>query len=428
MKLEAAGRTSSLADMVLSCSCGVRPIGLDGAFEAFALREITRCSGARPWLGPEAREECPEVPRTLQRGASNVWFPAVRSAISIPPFSEAVSRFVDREWDMLSEPAALTNDLVIRGLVKKSHGRFTADEIVREARRRHDAADAHDELTEASLRRDEYRALMEGQAEHGAESDFVCLPRDVPEELSPWITQVRKVTRLREVRALYGFSRLVAATMPTDPNLCKLSPEPLDWLPAIEVSGEGVFIALDNAAVANWAATEFAIGRERRLQAAADRAAAAMGRAEAREIDIGHVMLHTFAHVLIDQFALDAGYPAASIRERLFVGTEMAGVLLYTATSDSAGSLGGLAAQADENRLASAVSDGLGRLSWCSSDPVCIESLGAGTDGMNLAACHSCVLVPETSCEEQNVLLDRALLYGTPDEPLVGFFADAIVR
>jgi hypothetical protein len=155
--------------------------------------------------------------------------------------------------------------------------------------------------------------------------------------------------------------------------------------------------------------------------------AAASGRPP-RDVDIAHVMIHTLAHVLIDQLALDAGYPAASIRERLFVDEDMSGLLLYTATSDSAGSLGGLAAQAEETQLAKAFEDGLRRLSWCSSDPVCIESEGAGTDGMNLAACHSCVLVPETSCEEMNLLLDRALLFGTPGKPKAGFFSGLAAR
>jgi hypothetical protein len=140
-------------------------------------------------------------------------------------------------------------------------------------------------------------------------------------------------------------------------------------------------------------------------------------------VDACHVLLHTLAHVLIDQLALDAGYPAASIRERLFVDESMSGILIYTATSDSAGSLGGLAAQAEEDKIGRLLIDGIERLAWCSSDPVCIESTGAGTDGLNLAACHACVLAPETSCEEQNVLLDRGLLIGTPEEPGAGFFS-----
>lgn len=127
------------------------------------------------------------------------------------------------------------------------------------------------------------------------------------------------------------------------------------------------------------------------------------------------VAIHTLAHVLIDQLSLDAGYPAASLRERLFVDDEMAGLLIYTASSDSAGSLGGVASQAEQEPFASALHEGLIRLSWCSADPVCVEAGASGTDALNLAACHACVLVPETSCELNNTFLDRALLFGSPE-------------
>lgn len=71
---------------------------------------------------------------------------------------------------------------------------------------------------------------------------------------------------------------------------------------------------------------------------------------------------------------------------------------------------------AETERLGSALAEGLQRLSWCSSDPVCIESRGSGADALNLAACHACVLAPETSCEMNNCFLDRALLFGTFEE------------
>ncbi len=135
---------------MIECSCGIAPVGLDGSFEAAALAGISKCRGERPWLGPDAREECGETPRTLQRGASNVWFPAVRSAISIPPFSEALARFVDREWQMLKSPQALDSPWLIDGMVAKSRNRFTAAEIEAETRRRH----AQDDGDETSRRRD----------------------------------------------------------------------------------------------------------------------------------------------------------------------------------------------------------------------------------------------------------------------------------
>jgi hypothetical protein len=136
------------------------------------------------------------------------------------------------------------------------------------------------------------------------------------------------------------------------------------------------------------------------------------------------VLVHTLAHALIDQLALEAGYPAASLRERLYVGDDMHGFLVYTASTDSAGSLGGLVAQGESARLDEALLSAVARASWCSADPICVETEAQGADGLNLAACHACTLLPETSCEEMNILLDRALLVGTPEDSTLAFFAD----
>jgi hypothetical protein len=102
----------------------------------------------------------------------------------------------------------------------------------------------------------------------------------------------------------------------------------------------------------------------------------------------------------------------------------MQGILIYTASGDSEGTLGGLVRQGQPEQLKAVVGRAIRRTQWCSSDPVCIESAGQGIDNANLAACHGCVLLPETSCETGNRLLDRGLLVGTPKAPEIGFFAD----
>lgn len=429
MRMVSLGRTSSLDDLVLECSCGVKEQTLEKASQASAMKGITRCWGRRPWLGEEYSEECGETPRVLQRGASNVWFPAVMSAISIPPYSEALSKFVDKHWAALEDPEAV-NDALLRNIATKSRGRFTVEQIVSEVERRRGEETAED-IDEEQLRRQEFQALMDGREEDKDESDFVCEKTVVKGQFSGDVpgmfTDLRKVTRLREVRALRGFSRLSGST--DEGSFCTLSPEPLYWLPAIEVIGEGIFLALDRDELTDWATTPFAQGRRIKLQDAANKQGIAFKRPPI-QVDIAKVALHTLAHILIDQLSLDAGYPASSLRERLFVDNEMAGILIYTASSDSAGSLGGVASQADPEKFAAAINEGLDRLSWCSSDPVCIESPASGTDALNMAACHACVLAPETSCELNNTLLDRALLFGThePGEESAGLFSAHLGR
>lgn len=415
LTLVSEGRTSSLADMVVTCDCGKRRSMAD-AFNPQMLREM-RCSGSRPWLGRGYYEKnCDQQPKTVQRGASNVWFPAVRSAISIPPYSEFVSRLVTQRTELLSKPQCLdpANLFILESIVSEFSGKFSLEELRAEITRQfHGGAEGM--LTEEELREQEFIALIAGRAEE-PDTDFVAEKRPVPKEHSHWISDVRKVTRLREVRALHGFSRLFPIEQSKDALLSPLFPDdnPQSWLPAIETLGEGLFIAVDRSLIDQWAATDFAQSRLEILRANAEKAALQRN-TEPHRVDLPTIVLHTLSHMLIDQLALDAGYPASSIRERLYVGSDQAGILLYTATADSAGSLGGIAALAETKCLAPALSEVLERLSWCSADPVCIESKASGTDGLNLSACHCCVLLPETSCERFNVDLDRGCIFGLPD-------------
>lgn len=422
LSLASEGRTSSLADMVARCSCGKSRTMAD-AFNSVALTEM-KCQGNRPWLGWGYREsECGKAPKTVQRGASNVWFPVVRSAISIPPYSEFLAKVVTSKAPQISQPQALEpgSTWVLEGVVKEFDGRFSVDELRAEIKRQFHGSE-ETELSEEQLREQEFLALMNGRRD-SPDTDFVAEKVAVPDAHEHWIKAARKVTRLREVRALYGFSRLHPRNEDKqDAKLSPLSPDDnrQSWLPAIETLGEGLFVALDRSQVEAWAETDFAAGREKTLRINAKRAAEQRGQ-DPVPVSIVETLIHTISHIIIDQLSLEAGYPASSIRERLYVGPDQVGVLLYTASSDSAGSLGGIAAQASPKRLGAALDEGLFRNSWCSADPVCIESRGSGTDARNLAACHCCVLVPETSCELFNSNLDRGTLFGVHGQIGLGF-------
>ena len=136
------------------------------------------------------------------------------------------------------------------------------------------------------------------------------------------------------------------------------------------------------------------------------------------------LLVHSLSHSLINQWSLECGYPAAALRERLYVSDAMAGILIYTATTDSAGSLGGVISLAETNRLAATFVGAVQTAGWCSSDPLCIEAVAAGVDSLNLAACHACLLLPEVSCEHSNVFLDRVMLVGTADSPELGLYSN----
>jgi len=175
-----------------------------------------------------------------------------------------------------------------------------------------------------------------------------------------------------------------------------------------------------------WEARAEVMARAGKIDENNRRRVQALGGGANRAITPRFLLVHTLAHMLINQWALECGYPAASLRERIYVSDSMAGLLLYTATSDSAGSLGGVVAQSKAERLAASLLDGLGQAAWCSGDPLCIEADAQGVDSLNLAACHACVLLPEVSCEEMNLFLDRAMLVGTIDAPSLGYFQSAV--
>lgn len=453
LTLHSSGRTASLRSVVIRCSCG-KQASMEGAFGRRAMAALgIKCSGRRPWLGRGTEESgCTATPRTLQRGASAAWFPIVRSALSIPPWSETLQKRVDPHYRTLKtllegqvDEATIVQVIRSNGILKGT--RFTEQDVLEAVRRRKEleASGRPDEEADegfepsSEFRRKEYERLFFGTVHVDRGDDFECTrPDDREIPLPPGIERTMLVKRLREVRALQSFTRVEMPTILSGgARRAAMSATDVDWLPAIEVSGEGVFIALDVGRLRRWETAQGPVSRVDRIRAnhtalLRRRAMAAKGARGIGEIrsPIGprYVLLHTLAHVLINEWSLDAGYPAASLRERLYVSEDMAGMLIYTATSDSAGSLGGVVAQGTHERLRASLESALNRVRWCSQDPPCMESEAGGVDGLNLAACYACVLLPETSCETNNTFLDRALLVGTPDAPSVGFFAEILLE
>jgi hypothetical protein len=425
LRMETGGNTASLRDIKLSCSCGAEAT-MERAFARNAMQGILSCKGWRPWLTTD-EGDCDQLPRTLQRGASNVWFSITHSAISIPPWSEGAFKILNKQWPTLQHIPLEALEPTICGMKLAEGTPFNVQDLV-DAVRERKAQSGQGELAVAErLKEQEYEALSRGRDEVSKEQDFVCVPAPVmPPEASRWFDRIMLVKRLREVRALDSFSRInppgtseVAAT----PSLYDMRP---GWLPAIEVIGEGIFLQITKDRLTTWEQAPEIRERITRINDAYVRRCAARHQEPDRVITPRMVLVHSLAHALITQWSLDSGYPTASLRERLYVGNDMAGLLIYTATSDSAGSLGGVIAQAEPSRFDAALREAMIACSWCSADPLCIEAMSTGVDSLNLAACHSCLLLPEVSCEGMNVLLDRATLIGTPADASIGFFSQLV--
>ena len=139
-----------------------------------------------------------------------------------------------------------------------------------------------------------------------------------------------------------------------------------------------------------------------------------------------YVLVHSLSHAIINQVALECGYAAASIRERLYVRDSddpvqaMAGILLYTAVPDAEGTLGGLVRLGKEAAFEEILTNTLSRMKLCSADPYCAEHCaGESEDVLHSAACHACLFALETSCERGNRYLDRAVLTTTMAGPVL---------
>ncbi|MER8093757.1 DUF1998 domain-containing protein [Streptomyces goshikiensis] len=445
MALRSSGRTSSLRSVVLSCSCGVPEVSMEGSFRRSALRDLNiRCEGKRPWLKDAPDLVCSRQPRTLQRGSSSVWQPVLRSALSIPPWSDNRVHVLDKHWGKLRSCSSLAEiEIHLKYIFDGGPSSVSPEQVMElltameaEDLTAENGPDLDQDQRYRALRDLEYDRLCAGNPEDSGHrtEQFVCEPPTGDEKplndlglVTPML-----VKKLREVRALKAFTRVIDPETSSEGHEAELSLAPTDWLPAMEVHGEGVFLRLDEQRIDAWAelpavAARVEHMRHRHQRVLAERAPDPT-RVPCSPATPRMTLLHTFAHVMINEWSLDSGYPSASLRERIYSGDEMAGVLIYTATSDSAGSLGGLVAQGETERLAQAVRSAVRRAEWCSADPLCVETESSGAGGTNLAACHACVMLPETSCEHNNGLLDRALLVGTPEDPSIGFFAHLLAQ
>ena len=449
LRLRAGRSSGALSGIEITCSCGARRT-MAGAFNDQSLTRIgITCSGGRPWLGEEAdrrnTRHCGQHLKVVQKGASNVYFSQVRSSIYLPQWEESIDRRIvevlEKNWGFLTrrkendEFQRITFELVAERNFPEEKVDFYTDKLLEAASKR--LVGAENSVTDDSeekYRKMEYDAIL---SEMGGENqDFFVSKIDASDyedsssgiSFSRSFNSVGLLHKLRETRAFVGFSRLLpddGKSLDSRKDFIKLG-KTISWLPAIVVRGEGVFFEFNENVLTNWALQPKIINRIKLLSDNYNQERLKRGQ-ERRDISPQFVLIHTFAHLVINQFSYECGYGSSSLRERIYCNLEsvddkMNGVLIYTASGDSEGSLGGLVRQGKKGNLEKIVYDAIENSRWCSSDPICIDSMGQGPNSCNLAACHNCSLLPETCCEESNMLLDRAMLIGELDNPEIGYF------
>ena len=385
----------------------------------------------QPWF-PEPPPEPPDEPAwVIAINDVRVHTPDTVSALVIPPESRirrgtVVDRLygsTDKQKALRQARPGLQREAVLRRIAQEF--RCAPDEVARAQDEIDRGYPFHGRpLPGGGLLQGEYRALVEPIPDLREDEDFVtehhgaawsALARGLEGaagRVAGAVDRLAAVERLKEVLVFKGFRRLGGETL-TPPDLTGES----DWLPALELYGEGVFFTLDEARLRRWEANE---ALQARARAFADRLAGGPVRLpEPPRVSPRFLLLHTLAHLLIRALETTAGYPAASLKERIYshAGGEpgqppMAGVLVYVAVPDAEGSLGGLMQQAEPRRFLRLLVAAVESAAWCSMDPVCGEREGHGPGLLNRAACHACALVPEPSCAYGNVLLDRTFVAG----------------
>lgn len=399
---------ASLSDTWVICECGDRKAMID----AYGTKASNvQCAGNSPWLG--THEHCTAQPKISMKSASDVYFGAVRSGISIEPESDPL---ISRAFAKLSELVELGTKEDAKSHLRKLKFFAEADAIDVDRAVNEYFIATESPTTYKDRRRQEFEALAR---DSGSPSEDLHVERLDPKDVRPFgFSGLFAVRKLREIRALVGFRR---GGMPSDPSFDDLeAPEQLASVgpdgvfPAYENRGEGIFLTLDQDWLKAWLSRPAVRKRIQAFDLAETRWRKSSGRLGAQRSRGIYVLAHTFAHLLIRQLSLISGYSQASLRERIYASEDSdmpwAGLLVYTASSDADGSLGGLVAAATDGRVEHVLTEAFVSLQICSSDPVCALQTPKGFRKMNGAACHGCVVLPETCCERNNFFLDRSLV------------------
>lgn len=430
--IEERGTTGDLSEVWVSCECGNGERNMLQASEQKA-RTLAQCDGNRPWLGPYSKEKCGEPNRLLIRSASNAYFSQRMSAISLPDRNENLREAVETVWDFIGEVAEL--DALVyerkKAKVQAVLDGFTDDEVFAEIKVRRGQSLQQPK----SIKQAEMETLSAAKAELGDDRpDGNFHARTLPKGGwdAAWMKNIERVVlvhRLREVIAQVGFTRFEAISPDIDGELemgvrrASLARE-VTWLPAIENRGEGIFIQIDKDAVEKWLSRDDVKKRGEALERGHRIWAEEHKSAKRAFPGLPYVLLHSLSHLMVTQVSLECGYPSSSIRERIFAIPDVGyGILLFTATSDAEGTLGGLVQVG--RRIREHMRDSLELGELCSNDPVCAQHDPANQHECRFlhgAACHGCLLISETSCEHHNEFLDRALVVPTVDMLGVEFF------
>ncbi len=417
------GASGEALDVEVKCDgCGVRR-RMGQAFGPNNRTVMPACRGRRPQLRDIDPNGCDQDHvKPMLQGASNLWFPVLISALSVPQAADDLGRLVEENWAVLEKATSIDVLKAFRLIGQlKDLSKYNDDQIWEAIQKKNQGTGEEAEALD-DLKSPEWK-VFSNPATTKPSRTFKLRTVEPPTDFTKHFEKIVLVEKLREVRALVGFTRIVsprdfdsAADLPPE-NRAKISRKDPTWLPACETRGEGIFFQFSEKLIQEWVTKNHAYDREFEVSHQAWRASKNLEPNKGYP-GIRYVLLHTFAHALIRQLAIECGYTSASITERIYSrnpsdGDPMAGVLIYTAAPDSEGTLGGLCALGEPDQLGRHIRRALEKMSLCASDPLCSEHAVGSGEKLHGASCHACSFLPETSCERGNKYLDRSALVPT---------------
>lgn len=478
LELNNSHNSGSISDYSVHCKyCDKKKsLGIIFAKNAFSdyLNLIgVHCKGNYIWKNRVESDSCNQGLQVLLRSANNLYFPNISSSVNIPFDDYSLINAIKADEALNADYLViiqnikkitkgklsgtikdkLGKNLIVHSLLKDmvsvlqiSYPNIDQSQVLNKIIDQIDSENSsHDENIDVmDYRREEFN-ILSGITPYDNSSDKLIKQTFNKKELlrDKLPESVRCITLIHElqvVNVLRSYSRLKPTDSDSMKEIIREEGENTDFSKEVSLRrtdgryvgmrfhGEGIFITLDPVQVTEWMDRIKKSEISKRILRKVNNPD--VFEDEKKYITPDYYLLHTLSHIILKELSVSSGYSATALKERLYfsneIGQEMYGILIYTSSSDSEGTLGGLVKQGVPEKMKWILSAAIEKAKWCSFDPVCIDSEGQGSNSLNAGACHACALVSETSCEKQNQYLDRGVLIGGLDTPELGFFSNLL--
>mgnify|MGYP001302904838 FL=1 len=402
---------TELSGIWVECKNCKKKANLKGIFNFEQL-----CLGKKYWLKPDNgkfhEENCDAKTSVKLKTSNSVYYSNSLGSLYIPEQQNPLSTEIRIDIDNLVVKQKYSNEQIVE-LICDLKG--VQKELVEQYLETGDIKYIPDNI----YRETEYKYFLEKEQPDNKQIKFRVI--DCSEQINGF-SKLVKIDKLKKTTVQTSFTR----NEPIDVDSILQNQNEYEYtvqrqsvsknnfetktLPALESYGEGILFVLDKQKLEQWEQQQEVIERTEKIKSNAQNADWKSHQIIAKSLTSRKVLIHTLSHLLMRELEYVCGYPASSLSERLYVSETMHGFLI-SAFDGTDGYLGGLSNLCNDiENLNNIISSAIFRATDCSSDPICIESEGQGVGQLNLAACHSCTLTPETTCELSNLYLDRKLI------------------